>query len=66
VFKSRKRRHAIHAPALLISHNLQDPAALERLRQEREAWLWNSRVEMLDNTHAMHVVCPGGIRRVRR
>ncbi len=66
MFEPHQGRRINRAPALPILHELRDPAALEWLRQERKAWLGNSEVLMLDDSHAVHMLQPGGIRRVQR
>lgn len=66
MFEPHQGRRINRAPSLPILHDLRAPDALKRLHQERKAWLGNSEVRMLDDSHAVHTVHPGGIRRVRR
>lgn len=66
MFEPHEGRRINRAPALPILHDLRDPAALERLRRERDAWLGHSEIEMLNPSSAIHLVQPGGIRRLQR
>jgi len=58
-FAPLQEYHADDPPILLILFDLNDPAAVERLRREQSGWRGFANAEKLDAEHAVLVIRPG-------